>query len=306
MFETTPSGLLELIKRGESETAEFKAFLPPDNVVARDLIAFANTQGGILIVGVDDQGQVLGLPDAEVERTIERLKRISTSLCEWSTRTGTADLQGRKVVFLVVTPAPSHLAPVMTSAGDVYARQGVRDVRLTESQCLDLVRKHRPKEQQPQVDNPGNRPCIVFVAMSFREEQEPALVDYFSAMKRAVERTTLPIQLKRVDLMEGDFEISQQLMDAIRQADIVLTDFTLNSANVYFELGYARGCNKRVIQTARKYTALEFDVRNWRTIVYRNATELEEKLALELKAAHAEVMTSSDAASPDPPVRADR
>jgi hypothetical protein len=300
MFDITPSGLMEVINQGESETVEFKAFLPPDNVVARDLIAFANTQGGILIVGVDDQGQVLGLPDAEVERTVERLERISTSLCQWSTRVGTADLKGKKVVFLVLTPAPSHLAPVMTSAGDIYAREGTRDVRLTESQSLDLVRKHRPHNQQPQASHPSDRPCIVFVAMSFRGEQEPALVDYFGAMKRAVERTTLPIELKRVDLMEGDFEISQQLMDEIRQADIILTDFTLNSANVYFELGYARGCSKRVIQTARRDTVLEFDVRNWRTIIYRNATELEEKLVLELKAAHAEVMPSSGATPPNP------
>jgi len=135
--------------------------------------------------------------------------------------------------------------------------------------------------------------------MSFREEQEPALVDYFQAMKRAVHRTGLLIELKRVDLMEGDLEISQKLMDEIKQADVVLSDFTLSSANVYFELGYARGSNKRVIQTARKDTALEFDVRNWHTIIYRNATELEEKLILELKAARSEIMISRGAAPPN-------
>jgi len=62
MFDTTSAGLLRLIEQGESETVEFKTFLPPDNVIARDLIAFANTRGGILIVGVDDRGAVLGLP----------------------------------------------------------------------------------------------------------------------------------------------------------------------------------------------------------------------------------------------------
>ena len=66
-------------------------------------------------------------------------------------------------------------------------------------------------------------------------------MDYFGAMRRAVTRTGLPIELKRVDLMEGDYEISQRLMDAIREADVLLADFTLSSANVYFELGYARG-----------------------------------------------------------------
>jgi nucleoside 2-deoxyribosyltransferase len=132
----------------------------------------------------------------------------------------------------------------------------------------------------------SDRPCILFVAMSFRTEQEPALVDYFSAINRAVTKTALDIVVQRMDLMEGDYEISQKLMSAIDVADIVLGDFTLNSANVYFEIGYARGKGKRIIQTTRKDTALEFDVRQWRTLVYRNATELEEKLELELRAAH--------------------
>jgi hypothetical protein len=49
-----------------------------------------------------------------------------------------------------------------------------------------------------------------------------------------------------------------------------------------FEIGYARGKGLRIIQSARKGTELEFDIRNWRTLFYRNATELEEKLIPEL------------------------
>ena len=130
---------------------------------------------------------------------------------------------------------------------------------------------------------------IAFVAMSFRNEEEPALEDYFRAMQRAAQRTELPIELARIDLQEGDYEISQKIMSEIEKADIAIVDFTLNAQNVYFEIGFARGIRKRVIQCARKGTTLEFDVRNWRTVFYRNATELEEKLITELKAAYADV-----------------
>lgn len=125
--------------------------------------------------------------------------------------------------------------------------------------------------------------------MSFRNEEEPALVDYYRAIERAVNRLGIPIDLKRIDLEEGDYEISNEVMYQIDQCDIVIADFTLSSANVYFELGYARGRNKEVIQTARKETALEFDVRNWRTAFYRNATELEEKIGPALQTAYAKV-----------------
>ena len=123
--------------------------------------------------------------------------------------------------------------------------------------------------------------------MSFREAEEPALVDYWNAMQRAVTVTRLPIELRRIDLVEGDYEISQEVMNEIDEADIVLADFTLNARNVYFELGYARSAQKRIIQTARKETALEFDVRNWRTLFYRNATELESNLVGAFQAAYA-------------------
>lgn len=125
--------------------------------------------------------------------------------------------------------------------------------------------------------------------MSFRQEEEPALVDYYRAMERATLKTKLSVKLSRIDLVEGDYEISQKLMDEIDKADIVITDFTLRPSNVYFELGYARGRRNRIIQIARKDTVLEFDIRNWRTIFYRNATELEERLSQALDTACVEL-----------------
>jgi len=51
---------------------------------------------------------------------------------------------------------------------------------------------------------PAVRRIRVFVAMSFRDEEEPALVDYFEAMKRAAASTGLPIELVRIDLVERE------------------------------------------------------------------------------------------------------
>ena len=79
------------------------------------------------------------------------------------------------------------------------------------------------------------------------------------------------------------------VMDQIDECDVIVADFTLSPANVYFELGYGRGKGKRIIQTARSETTLEFDVRNWRTSFYRNATELEERMVPAFERAYAEV-----------------
>jgi nucleoside 2-deoxyribosyltransferase len=118
----------------------------------------------------------------------------------------------------------------------------------------------------------------VFVAMSFREDEEPALVDYWHAMQRAAARARGEFSLRRIDHIDGDYEIITQIYEEIDLADLVIADLTLSSANVYLELGYARGRGKRIILTCRKDTSLEFDVRGHRTLIYRNATHLEEKL----------------------------
>ena len=44
----------DLIRRGESETVVFKLAVPSTQSLARALAAFANTRGGVLLLGVED------------------------------------------------------------------------------------------------------------------------------------------------------------------------------------------------------------------------------------------------------------
>jgi nucleoside 2-deoxyribosyltransferase len=265
-----------MILLGESDAVELKRELPPDHAVASLISAFANAAGGTLIVGADGR-TVIGLSESEAETTFRRVGQITRSIMpERSTyEFGREKIGGRDVVYLHINPVPPELRPVFTSRGQAFIREAGREVPLKFSTGGHAA---------------ATTELTVFVAMSFREEEEPSLVDYWNAIRRAAKATTLPIDVTRIDLKEGDYEISQEIMNEIARADVVLVDFTLNSRNVYFELGYARGKGKRVLQTARKGTALEFDVRNWRTLLYRNATELEEKLGAALGEAYDAVM----------------
>jgi hypothetical protein len=284
MFDTSPDGLRRLIQQGESQTIEFNSRVPAPEALARSLVAFANSDGGILLLGVGDDGRIFGLTDKQVGEAMALLHRVVESLLSWPIEIGTTLVDGKNIVYAVVDKAPCYFAPVVTSRGEVLTRVGIQTRPLTPDQYMKT--RHPPPRS-------AERQVVAFVAMSFREEEEPALVDYFRAIKRAVEGVSLPIKLRRIDFVEGDYEISQQIMDEIDRAEIVITDFTLSARNVYFELGYARGKQKRIIQTARKETTLEFDVRNWRTVFYRNATELEEKLVPELRVAYNDVVSDA-------------
>ena len=56
---------------GENTQHEFKAVLNPDNPVkwAKTIVAYANGEGGILFVGVSDDGEAFGLSLEEIDRT---------------------------------------------------------------------------------------------------------------------------------------------------------------------------------------------------------------------------------------------
>ncbi|MFO7525852.1 MAG: putative DNA binding domain-containing protein [Ignavibacteriaceae bacterium] len=71
--------LKELIDEGENIQCEFKRkFTAPDKI-AREMIAFANTKGGFIIFGVDDDKEVKGV-ESEKE-TAELIRETATLMC---------------------------------------------------------------------------------------------------------------------------------------------------------------------------------------------------------------------------------
>ncbi len=55
-----------IIRQGEGTTVEFKLRLPRPWRLAREIAAFANTLGGIIVIGVDDVSHIVGV-DSVVE-----------------------------------------------------------------------------------------------------------------------------------------------------------------------------------------------------------------------------------------------
>ena len=74
--------LKQLVSQGEGFTLEFKRKAAFPNKIVREMIAFANAKGGILLLGVDDDGTLAGLkhPEDEVHVVGEALKRVRPAL----------------------------------------------------------------------------------------------------------------------------------------------------------------------------------------------------------------------------------
>ena len=58
-----PVQVLELISQGESSLLEFKEEQVRPESLAREMVAFANTFGGTILIGVADNGTITGVND---------------------------------------------------------------------------------------------------------------------------------------------------------------------------------------------------------------------------------------------------
>jgi predicted HTH transcriptional regulator len=72
--------LLELIEEGENLQCEFKRHFTTPEKIAREMIAFANTKGGYVIFGVDDDKTVVGVDSEKSES--EMIKDAAENYCE--------------------------------------------------------------------------------------------------------------------------------------------------------------------------------------------------------------------------------
>ncbi len=51
----------EIISQGENQAVEFKSVSVRVESIAKELVAFSNTQGGTLLIGVEDNGLISGI-----------------------------------------------------------------------------------------------------------------------------------------------------------------------------------------------------------------------------------------------------
>ncbi|MGM0597958.1 MAG: RNA-binding domain-containing protein [Myxococcota bacterium] len=68
--------LFQIIKQGEDSTTQFKKNISNKDSLAAELVAFSNSLGGNLIIGVDDDGIITGLKHDDIKRINKMLSNV--------------------------------------------------------------------------------------------------------------------------------------------------------------------------------------------------------------------------------------
>ena len=67
---TTHTELWEIISNGENSGVEFKRDVLQNYDLAKELVAFSNLRGGIVLLGVEDGGSIFGITRADIEEWV--------------------------------------------------------------------------------------------------------------------------------------------------------------------------------------------------------------------------------------------
>lgn len=109
---------------------------------------------------------------------------------------------------------------------------------------------------------------FVFIAMPFSAPWSDALHACIESACASVNADGLPLRWQRADQIERPGRITEQILDALAVADVVIADITGLNANVVYELGYADASHTPLIILSQEPAASPFDLKDLRQIPY--------------------------------------
>lgn len=128
-----PTELIELIGGGEDSRTQFKRRQEVSNAksLAGEMVAFANSKGGRLIIGVDDFGSVVGVSPDDIRRINQIISNIATDCIRPSINPETDNVTvGGKLVMVVTIPkgiskpyADAEISPAICCKAGIIFRQ---------------------------------------------------------------------------------------------------------------------------------------------------------------------------------------
>ena len=120
--------IIEQIARGEGKTLEFKEALPASERLVKTIVAFANTGGGKILVGVKDDGTIVGIDNSAVPDYMDRIANMAHDQIHPLIALDIYAYALREMTIIVVEVYPSPLKPHflknMGKTTGVYIRVG--------------------------------------------------------------------------------------------------------------------------------------------------------------------------------------
>lgn len=171
--------LLLLIDQGEHQQQDFKFEVSDSKKIARTLSAFANTDGGRLLIGVKDNGNISGIKSEEEYYMIEAASQMYTQPQVDFTATRW-NVQGKCVLEIYIAPGNKrpYLAPDKDGKFKAYIRVADENILANEVLVLSWQKSQSAQGTLLRLNKP------VKVLFSYLEQHPTISLSQFSRTAR--------------------------------------------------------------------------------------------------------------------------
>lgn len=138
--------ITDLIQQGEHQTLDFKFEISDSRKIARTLVAFSNTDGGTLLIGVKDNGVIAGIRSEEEKYMVKTAALLYTRpMVRYATKEW--QVEGKTVLEVVIAMGEERPYLTLEPDGKWMAYIRVKDQNLLANRVLLKVWEKVPEAE---------------------------------------------------------------------------------------------------------------------------------------------------------------
>ena len=123
--------LLDTIASGESSHIQFKADFKNPNQLAAEMVALANSSGGRILVGVNDDGSITGLLAPDIGRLNQLISNVASQLVHPPINPITENMRFEQGLVIIIEIPAGISKPYMDNQGAIWVKSGADKRKVT-------------------------------------------------------------------------------------------------------------------------------------------------------------------------------
>lgn len=131
--------LIEVLSRGEDSKNQFKANATNVDSLASEMVAFSNSHGGRIYVGVDDDGKVVALAKNDVHRLNQLISNAASQHVRPAVNPETENISHPDGLVIVITIPAGISKPYMDNNGIIWIKSGADKRKVTSREEMQRM-----------------------------------------------------------------------------------------------------------------------------------------------------------------------
>lgn len=224
--------------------------------------------------------ELTGLSKLEVQAALEALNDVVSLFTGWSS----GESSKRPTTFFLTGPngydGPLAFTTLDAALEESYRRQAsiFDEVQISNLSGMMANAREQTRRAGP-TTNLKRATAFVIMAM---DPTRPELVDILETIRAVCAK--FGISAHRADEIQHQEQITNVILEEIRNCEYLIADLTYERPNVYYEIGFAHATDKKPILYRRLGTPLHFDLAVHNVPEYRNNSELAQLLTRRFEA----------------------